>query len=200
MGRLLGCNWLHSGWTKSLVCKDAFNRDFTIQSTFRRFCTACKSEEFWFPVSRPDDVSSLPDAYMSTIPSVRTTCHIIRTPTDQASSVWTTCISVRTLLCIEKLLFQLSSVRTTQQPVRTTSSDRSASDFLSKIIYGKIAATVRTAWIPVWTCFSLRQESQFKFNCPDFCLHGPDSRASYMEIVDLTSTVRTPAYHGPDAR
>jgi hypothetical protein len=30
---------------------------------------------------------------------------------------------------------------------------------LSKIIYGKIAVTVRTTLIPVWTRFSLRQES-----------------------------------------
>jgi len=63
---------------------------------------------------------------------VRTTCHTVRTPTDQASSVRTTWISIQTLHCIEKLLFQLASVRTPQQPVRTTSSDRSASDFLSK--------------------------------------------------------------------
>jgi hypothetical protein len=28
----------------------------------------------------------------------------------------------------------------------------------------------------------------------------PDACASDMEIADLTSTVRTPAYHGPDAR
>jgi hypothetical protein len=62
---ILGCNWLHSGWTKSLVCKDAFNRDFTIQSTYRRLCIACKSEEFRFPVSRPDD-----HAILSGCPSV----------------------------------------------------------------------------------------------------------------------------------
>jgi len=41
---------------------------------------------------------------------------------------------------------------------------------LSKFIYGKIATTVRMTWIPVRTRFSLRQESQFKFNCPDASL------------------------------
>jgi hypothetical protein len=41
---------------------------------------------------------------------------------------------------------------------------------LSKFIYGKIDATVRTTWIPVRTRFSLRQESQFKFNLPDSSL------------------------------
>jgi hypothetical protein len=49
----------------------------------------------------------------------------------KASSVRMMWISIQTLICIEKLLFQLASVRTSQQPVRTTSSDRSASDFLS---------------------------------------------------------------------
>jgi hypothetical protein len=29
---------------------------------------------------------------------------------------------------------------------------------------------------------------------------GPDTRATNMEIADSTSTVRTTAYHGPDAR
>jgi len=59
---------------------------------------------------------------------------------------------------------------------------------LSKFIYGKIDATVRTTWIPVRTRFSLRHELQFKFNRPDAC-------ASNMEIADLTSTVRTTIPH-----
>jgi len=37
---------------------------------------------------------------------------------------------------------------------------------LSKFIYGKIDAIVRTTWVPVRTRFSLRQKSQFKFNRP----------------------------------
>jgi len=41
---------------------------------------------------------------------------------------------------------------------------------LSKFIYGKIYATVRKTWIPVRKRFSLRQESQFKFNRPDASL------------------------------
>jgi hypothetical protein len=71
-GELLGCNWLHSVWTKLLVCKDAFNRGSAIQKWFRRLCIDCKSEDFRFPVSRPDDVSSRPDPHLSTISSVRT--------------------------------------------------------------------------------------------------------------------------------
>jgi hypothetical protein len=53
--------WPHSVWTKSLMCKDVVNRDSTFQSIFRRLCTAKKIEDFRFPVSRPDDVSSRPD-------------------------------------------------------------------------------------------------------------------------------------------
>jgi len=60
-------------WTKSLMCKDAVNRDSTCQSIFRRLCTAKKIEDFRFPVSHPDDVSSRPDAHLSTVPSVQTT-------------------------------------------------------------------------------------------------------------------------------
>jgi hypothetical protein len=63
-------------WTKSLMCNDAANRYSTFQSEVRRISK--------FPVSRPDDVSSRPDAHLSTIPSVRTSDR-------QASSVRTTC-------------------------------------------------------------------------------------------------------------
>jgi hypothetical protein len=54
-------------------------------------------------------------------------------------------------------------------------------------------STVWTMWYPVRTRVSLRQESQFKID-------RPDAGASYMETVDSTSTVRTSASHGPDAR
>jgi hypothetical protein len=68
-------------WTKSLMCKDVVNKDSTCKSIFRRLCTAKKIEDFRFPVSCPDDVSSCPDdvsscpdVHLSTVPSVRTTC------------------------------------------------------------------------------------------------------------------------------
>jgi len=115
-------------WTKSLMCKDAVNRDSTCQSIFRRLCTAKKIEDFRFPVSRPDDELSHPDAHLSTVPSVRTTCHPVQTPDRPVSSIRMTYLSVLTLHCIEKLLFQLASIRTSQHPVRTSISDRSASD------------------------------------------------------------------------
>jgi hypothetical protein len=55
-------------------------------------------------------------------------CHPVWTPDRQASSVRTTYFSVWTLHCIEKLLFQLASIWTSQQPVRTSISDQLASD------------------------------------------------------------------------
>jgi hypothetical protein len=110
-------------WTKSLMCKDAVNMDSTFQSIFRRLCTVKKIEDFRFPVSCPNGVLSRSDAHLSTVPSVWTTCHPDRTPNRPASSVRTTYLSVRTLHCTEKLLFQLASVRTSQHPVRTSISD-----------------------------------------------------------------------------
>jgi hypothetical protein len=44
------------------VCKDAFNRDSTIQSVVRRFCTTYQSEEF------------------GSLSAIRTTCLTARTP------------------------------------------------------------------------------------------------------------------------
>jgi hypothetical protein len=48
------------------MCKDVVNRDSTFQSIFRRLCTVKKIEDFRFPVSLPDDVSSHPDVNLST--------------------------------------------------------------------------------------------------------------------------------------
>jgi hypothetical protein len=48
--------------------------------------------------------------------------------TDQASSVRTTYSFRPDLYCIEKLLFQLAYVRTSQQPIRMPLSDRLALD------------------------------------------------------------------------
>jgi hypothetical protein len=81
-------------WTKSFMCKADVNMDSTCQSIFRRLCAAKKIEDFKFPVNRPDEVSSRPDAHLSTVPSVQTTCHPVRTPDRPASSVRTTYFSV----------------------------------------------------------------------------------------------------------
>jgi len=72
-------------WTKSLMCKDAVNMDFTCQSIFRSLYTAKKIEDFRFRVSRSDDVSSRLDAHLSTVPSIRTTCS--SRPDDRQTSI-----------------------------------------------------------------------------------------------------------------
>jgi hypothetical protein len=121
--------WLATFWlTKSLVCIHAFIRDSTILSDVRRFSTAYKLED------------------LCSLSAVWTTCHPIRTlicplfhPSgrcdiqsghpDRPSIICPDdVLSHPDLHCFEKLLFQLESVRTFQQPVRTHLSDRSASD------------------------------------------------------------------------
>jgi hypothetical protein len=64
-------------------------------------------------------------------------------------------------------------------------------DFFPKHIYGKIAATVRTMWIPVRTRSSIRQVAHSKFRRPEPSLHGSDVRATYMKIACIRSTVQT---------
>jgi hypothetical protein len=66
-----------------------------------------------------------------------------------------------------------------------------ASDFLSKIIYGKIAETVRTTWIPVRTRYSLRQVRNSNSTVRTPVYHGPDVRMTDMEIACSRSPVRT---------
>jgi hypothetical protein len=88
-------------------------------------------------------------------------------------------------------LFQLASVRTFQQHVRTPLSVRSAMDFFPKHRYGKTATTVWTMLIPVWTGSSIRQVVHSKSRHPDVSPHGPDARLSDMEIACIRSTVLT---------
>jgi hypothetical protein len=103
-------------WTKSFICKDAANRDSTIQSEVRRISK--------FPVSRPDDVSSRPDAHLSTAPYIRTMCHTVRTPDNPASSVRTTCFFNPDTSLYREASVPAYSVRTFQQHVRTPISSR----------------------------------------------------------------------------
>jgi len=65
--------------TKSLVCKDSFNRDSTVQSNVRSFCTAYKLEDFGSQSAVQRIVPSRPDAHLSTAPSVQKTCLTVRT-------------------------------------------------------------------------------------------------------------------------
>jgi hypothetical protein len=87
-------------WTKSIKCKDVVNRDSTIQSLqVRRIQVPCQpSGRSSHPVRTP--------IYPLFHPSGR--CVILSgCQTDQASSAQTTCLSVQTLHCVEKVLSSL---------------------------------------------------------------------------------------------
>jgi len=64
-------------------------------------------------------------------------------------------------------------------------------DFFPKNRYGKTVATFRTMWIPIQTRSSIRQVVHSKSRRSDASLHGPEARATYMEIVCIRSIVRT---------
>jgi len=145
-------------------------------------------------------VPSCLDAHLSTIPSVRTTCHTILTP-ERPSIIRPDNVYFRPDPSLYREAFVPACIYPDVSAARPDALQYTIKlPIHSKIIYGKIAANVWTTWISVRTRFSLRKESQFKFNRPNVCQHGPDARGSDMKIVDLTSTVRTPAYHDPDAR
>lgn len=110
--------WSHSVWTKSLMCKDAGNRNSIFQSIFRGLCTI-KSWKISDSLSVVRTTCHPVRMSICPLPSDWMTCPPVWTPDRLASSVRMTYLSVRTLNCIEKLLFQLASIRTSQQPVRT---------------------------------------------------------------------------------
>jgi hypothetical protein len=116
-------------WTKLLVCKDAFLQGIPL---FRS----------------GSDVSALlsRQKISKSLSAVWTTCHPVRTPIcplfhpfgrrvtpsgrlDRSSINCPDDVHSRLdLHCFEKPLYQLASVRTSQQPVLTPFSDRAASD------------------------------------------------------------------------
>jgi len=125
-----------------LCVNDAANRDSTFLSEVRRITK--------FPVSRPDDVSSRPDAHLSTVPSVRTTC-FFRPDT----------YFVTRSFCANLLRPDVSTARLEAYQFSNGSL------ILFKFQEREDQSTVRTMWYPVRTRISVRQESQFKMNRPD---------------------------------
>jgi len=152
--------WPYSVFGQNHLCVNvAANRDSTFQSEVRRISK--------FPVSRPDDVSSRPDAHLSTVPSVRTTYHSIRTSDRQTSPVRTTCFFrpdtyfVSRSFCANLLCSDVSAAR----PDAYQFSNGSL--ILSKLQEREDQSTIRTMWYLVRMRISIRQESQFKMNRPD---------------------------------
>jgi len=167
-----------------------FYRDSAFQSTFRRLCTACKLEDFRFPVSRSNDVSSRPDAHLSIVPSIRTTCHTIQTP-DRPSIIRPDDVDFRLDPSLYREGSVLACIRPNDSAARPNASQSTKLQILSKIKYGNIAATVRTTWYPVRTRFSLRQVRKSNSTVRTLVCHYPDARSTNMEIACRRSTVRT---------
>jgi hypothetical protein len=164
---VLVCNWLHFVGKNHFYVMMHLNRDSTIQRSSRRFCTVyklVKSDPFQ-PSGRRD------------IPSGRSTV--------QASSVQTT----RTFHPNLPLCQEPSNCSSLHSSVRFSSTSGRHSvfdqlwDFFPKHRYGKIATTVWTIWIPARTHSSIRQVVHSKSRCPDSSRHGPDARATLMEIA-----------------
>jgi hypothetical protein len=151
------------------------NRDSTIQSSSRIFCTVYKLVK-----SDPLQSSERRD-----IPSGRSTV--------QASSAWTTRIFYPDL----PLCWEASNCSSLQLSGRFSSTSRRHSvfdqlwDFFPKHKYGKTAATVRAMWILVWTRSFVRQVVHSKSRHPNVSPLGPDARGSYMEIACIRSTIWT---------
>jgi hypothetical protein len=113
---VLVCNWLHFIRQNHFYVMMHLNRDSTIQSSFRRFCTVYKSEK-----SDPLQPSGRRD-----IPSRRSSVQSIICPDDENFPSGPSSVS----RSFE--LLQLASVRTFQQHLRMTLSVRPAMGFLSK--------------------------------------------------------------------
>jgi hypothetical protein len=138
------------------MCKDAVNRDSTIRSDVRRFCLLVRRNKdstirsdvrrFCLLVRRIQDFLSAvrtiepsrPDAHLSTIPYVRTTCHTVQT-LDRPSIIRLDDVSLRPDPPLYREgSIQLASVQTFQQHVRTPLSTRSVFDFFPSSKKGKI--------------------------------------------------------------
>jgi hypothetical protein len=118
-----------------------------------------------FPVSRQKDVSSRPDAQLSKAPAVRMTCHTVRTliklkhhPSGRRGFP-----SGPSSVSRSFELFQLASVRTFQQPVRTTLSVRPSFNFFFQNQIWEDCCNRLDALL-------LKASLQFKLNRPDASL------------------------------
>jgi hypothetical protein len=89
------------------MCKDAVNRDSTIQSDVGRFCLQVRRISSFLLAVRTIEPSR-PDAHLSTVPSIRMTCLTVQTAkTDQHHPSERRNHSVQTLYCVEKVLSSL---------------------------------------------------------------------------------------------
>jgi len=137
---VLVCNWPHSVGQNYLYVKVLLTGILLFRSTFRRFCTVCKTENsvpsqpsgrrvflFGLPAvqssSRPDDMSYRPNAHQT-----------------KASSFWTTWIHVRIFLYVEKLQTTLACIRSDVSAARPDNSQCSTKlqIFFPKVNMGRL--------------------------------------------------------------
>jgi hypothetical protein len=99
----------------------------------------CKKDRRFQIPCQPSERRVIPSGRPSVHYSIRSDDVFILTgrQTDQHHPSGRRIFSVLTLHCIEKLLFQLASVRTLQQPVRTPISTRTVSDSFQVPIKGR---------------------------------------------------------------
>jgi hypothetical protein len=149
------------------------NRDLAIQSSSRRFCTVYKLEKLdpFQPSGRRD------------IPSGRPTVQSNIRPDDENFPSGPSSVS----RSFE--LFQLASIRTFQQHVWMTLSVQLDMGILSKTQIWEDRCN-RPDDVDSHPNALIHNASCI-FRRPDEIIHGSDSRATYMEIVCIKSTVRT---------
>jgi hypothetical protein len=109
----------------------------------------------------------------------------------KASSVWTTRTFRPAFLCVKKLQIAPACIRLDVSAVCPDDIQCSTSYGISfqNTDMGRSLQPFRKMWIPVRTRSSIRQVSHSKSRRPDASLHGPDARASYMEIACIRPTV-----------
>jgi len=103
-------------------------------------------------------------------------------------------LSVQTFLCVEKLQIVPSCIFPNVSASGRSSVFDQLWDFFPKHRFGKITATVQMKCVLVWTLSFIRQVVHTKFNRLNVILHGLDTRASYMEIACINSTVWTTTF------
>jgi len=150
---LLVCDWPHSVWTKSLVCKDVVLQ--------------------WIPLFKSVSENSAVRK-VGSLSAVRTTCHPVQTlicplfhpsercaiPSgrpDRPSIIHLDDVDFRPDPSLHREASVPACIRPDVSAARPNASQYSTKlHILSKFNYGKIDATARTTWIPVRTRFSLR--------------------------------------------
>jgi hypothetical protein len=209
---MLVCNLSHSVGQNHFFCKYVFYQVFRYSEVSPENSTQFASQKFRFPASRPDDVSSRPDAQLSNASTVRTTCQTVRTPIRlkhhtserrgfpsgpssmsrrfellKLASVRTT-FSVRSILGIS---FQNTITRRLMQPSERRGFPSGRAHPLGK--YRNSNSDVR---MPI----SMVRTRVHQISHPDYHPPGPDAQSLYMEIIcSERATVRMTGHHCPYA-